>query len=76
MNDLVQHHAPLRAKRVPRAQECPRALRPKHVRVLRLELLRVHAEDKPGGALLARPPSPPDASALASATLWAHHPWL
>ena len=56
MNDLVQHHAPLRAKRVPRAQECSRALRPKHVHVLRLELPRVRAEDKPGGALLARPP--------------------
>jgi len=55
MNDLVQHHAPLRAKRVPRAQECSRALRPKHVHVLRLELPRVRAEDKPGGALLARP---------------------
>ena len=67
MNDLVPHHAPLRAKRVPSAQECSRALRSKHVHVFRLELPRVRAEDKPGGAPLARPPSPPDASALASA---------
>ena len=38
MNDLVQHYAPRRAKRVPSAQECSRALRSKHVHVFRLEL--------------------------------------